>query len=186
MPTFSLASPSVASVGVKAERILRSAVPRTVRSRVCLSAGVRCAVPVTMSGLPPAMNDTSRAVRRRPAVQDRGTFLGDADARQREIGLVEGHRAGDAIERRARDPRVQRGRHGAVDSGEPGGIEPRREGRFTQAFDAELGEAVLPGRKWRAARVARLEHGPRNRRSAADPAVLPLTGEAASPRASRC
>ena len=174
MPMLTLASPSVASVGANAEMIRRSAVPRSVEIEFLLvgrrdarGAGQRQRASARVEG---------HVLHRHQAACDlehRRADLRDLDAGQREVGLVERQRAGDALERGTRDARIERRRHAPVDAGERRGAQPRRERRLAEPDDAELGEAGLcrpAAAGWRSlaprARRAESRRCPRCRRPA--------------------
>ena len=119
-----------------------------------------------------------RAVTRPPAISNTdGRTCATLTPASVKSASSSDERAGDALERGARDARVERRRHAPVDAGERRRAQPRRERRFAQADDAKLGEAGLSGRQQRAPTVARFEHPARNRGGALDAAVLPLAGE---------
>ena len=144
MPMLSFASPSVASVGAKAEISRRSAVPRSVRSSACLSGGAMRAVPVSVSGLPPALNGHVARGHQTVAISSTdGRSCGHAHAGEREVGLVERQRAGHAVERRAGDAQIERRRHRPSMLASALALSHGASAFSRQADDAQLGEAGL-------------------------------------------
>ena len=108
--------------------------PRSVRSSVCLSVGVSRAVPVNVSGLPPALNATSLVVTTPPSMsRTDGRTCATVDAGEHEIRLVDHERASDAVDGGTRDARIERRRHAtsmlSTTAGSPTARAPPRSGR---------------------------------------------------------